>query len=108
MLGDRYGNIVHLFERDCSLQRRYQKVVGVCPRLQLPEETRQKLYEDAVKVARHVGYVSAGTVEFLVDKSGAHYFIEMNPRIQVEHTVTEMVTGIDLIKEQIRVAAGEP
>ena len=108
VLGDEHGNVVHLFERDCSLQRRYQKVVEFAPAFSVPEETRQKLYEDAVKVARHVGYVSAGTVEFLVDKSGAHYFIEMNPRIQVEHTVTEMVTGVDLVRSQILIAEGCP
>ena len=108
ILGDQYGNVVHLGERDCSLQRRYQKVVEFAPAFSVPEETRQKLYEDAVKVARHVGYVSAGTVEFLVDKSGAHYFIEMNPRIQVEHTVTEQVTGIDLVRAQILIAEGHP
>ena len=108
ILGDQYGNVVHLGERDCSLQRRYQKVVEFAPAFSVPEATRQKLYEDAVKVANHVGYVSAGTVEFLVDKSGAHYFIEMNPRIQVEHTVTEMVTGIDLVRAQILIAEGKP
>ena len=108
ILGDKHGNVVHLFERDCSLQRRYQKVVEFAPAFSVPEATRQKLYEDAVKVARHVGYVSAGTVEFLVDKSGNHYFIEMNPRIQVEHTVTEMVTGIDLVRAQILIAEGHP
>ena len=108
ILGDKHGNVVHLFERDCSLQRRYQKVVEFAPAFSVPETTRQKLYEDAVKVARHVGYVSAGTVEFLVDKSGNHYFIEMNPRIQVEHTVTEMVTGVDLVRSQILIAEGCP
>ena len=108
ILGDQYGNVVHLFERDCSLQRRYQKVVEFAPAFSVPEATRQKLYDDAVKVARHVGYVSAGTVEFLVDKNGDHYFIEMNPRIQVEHTVTEMVTGIDLVRAQILIAEGHP
>ena len=108
ILGDQYGNVVHLFERDCSLQRRYQKVVEFAPAFRVPQATRQKLYEDAVKVARHVGYVSAGTVEFLVDKDGNHYFIEMNPRIQVEHTVTEMVTGIDLVRSQILIAEGCP
>ena len=108
ILGDKHGNVVHLFERDCSLQRRYQKVVEFAPAFSVPEATRQKLYEDAVKVARHVGYVSAGTVEFLVDKSGNHYFIEMNPRIQVEHTVTEMVTGVDLVRAQILIAEGHP
>ena len=108
ILGDKHGNVVHLFERDCSLQRRYQKVVEFAPAFSVPETTRQKLYEDAVKVAKHVGYVSAGTVEFLVDKDGNHYFIEMNPRIQVEHTVTEMVTGIDLVRAQILIAEGHP
>ena len=108
ILGDQYGNVVHLGERDCSLQRRYQKVVEFAPAWSVPEATRQKLYEDAVKVAKHVGYVSAGTVEFLVDKDGNHYFIEMNPRIQVEHTVTEMVTGVDLVRAQILIAEGKP
>ena len=108
ILGDKHGNVVHLGERDCSLQRRYQKVVEFAPAFSVPEATRQKLYEDAVKVARHVGYVSAGTVEFLVDKNGDHYFIEMNPRIQVEHTVTEMVTGVDLVRAQILIAEGHP
>ncbi len=108
ILGDKHGNIVHLYERDCSLQRRYQKVVEFAPAWSVPEETRKKLYEDAVKVAKHVGYVSAGTVEFLVDKNGEHFFIEMNPRIQVEHTVTEMVTGIDLVRAQLLIAQGYP
>ena len=108
ILGDKHGNVVHLGERDCSLQRRYQKVVEFAPAFSVPEATRQKLYEDAVKVAKHVGYVSAGTVEFLVDKEGNHYFIEMNPRIQVEHTVTEMVTGVDLVRAQILIAEGHP
>lgn len=108
ILGDKHGNVVHLYERDCSLQRRYQKVVEFAPAWSVPEETRKKLYEDAVKVAKHVGYVSAGTVEFLVDKNGGHYFIEMNPRIQVEHTVTEQVTGVDLVRAQILIAEGHP
>ena len=108
ILGDQYGNVVHLGERDCSLQRRYQKVVEFAPAWSVPEETRKALYADAVKVARHVGYVSAGTVEFLVDQAGRHYFIEMNPRIQVEHTVTEMVTGVDLVRSQILIAEGYP
>ncbi len=108
ILGDKHGNVVHLGERDCSLQRRYQKVVEFAPAFSVPEATRQRLYEDAVKVARHVGYVSAGTVEFLVDRDGNHYFIEMNPRIQVEHTVTEMVTGVDLVRAQILIAEGHP
>ena len=108
VLGDRYGNIVHLFERDCSLQRRYQKVVEFAPAWSVPEEVRTRLYADAVKIARHVGYVSAGTIEFLVDKTGNYYFIEMNPRIQVEHTVTEELTGVDLVRSQILIAEGYP
>ena len=101
VLGDEYGNVVHLYERDCSLQRRYQKVVEFTPAFAVAPEVRQALCDDAVKIARHVGYVNAGTLEFLVDKDGHHYFIEMNPRIQVEHTVTEVVTGIDLVRSQI-------
>ena len=108
VLGDQYGNVMHLGERDCSLQRRYQKVVEVAPAWSVPEGTREKLRADAVKIAKSVGYVSAGTVEFLVDAYGNHYFIEMNPRIQVEHTVTEMVTGIDLVRAQILIAEGYP
>ena len=106
VLGDEHGNVAHLFERDCSLQRRYQKVVEFAPAFSVPEAVRQALYDDAVKIAKHVGYVNAGTLEFLVDKDGHHYFIEMNPRIQVEHTVTEMVTGIDLVRSQILIAEG--
>lgn len=108
VLGDEHGNVVHLYERDCSLQRRYQKVVEFTPAFSVPEEVRQKLYDDAVRIAEYVGYSNAGTLEFLVDRDGHHYFIEMNPRIQVEHTVTEMVTGIDLVRAQILVAEGKP
>ncbi len=108
ILGDEQGNVVHLYERDCSLQRRYQKVVEFTPAFSVPETVRQALYRDAVKIAKHVGYVNAGTLEFLVDRDGGHYFIEMNPRIQVEHTVTEMVTGIDLVRSQILIAEGRP
>ena len=108
VLGDEHGNVVHLFERDCSLQRRYQKVVEFTPAFSVAPEIREALYADAVKIAKHVGYVNAGTLEFLVDKEGHHYFIEMNPRIQVEHTVTEMVTGIDLVRSQILIAEGRP
>lgn len=108
ILADQYGNVVHLFERDCSVQRRYQKVVEFTPAFALAPEKRQQLYDDAVKIAKEVGYVNAGTVEFLVDKHGGHYFIEMNPRIQVEHTVTEMVTGIDIVRAQIDIAQGLP
>ncbi len=107
ILGDSHGNMVHLFERDCSLQRRYQKVIEYTPAWSLPFETRKEICEDAVRIAKSVNYVSAGTVEFLVDKlTGKHYFIEMNPRIQVEHTVTEMVTGVDLVRAQILIADG--
>ena len=108
VLGDTFGNVVHLYERDCSLQRRYQKVVEFTPAFSVPESVRQALYDDAVKIAKHVGYVNAGTLEFLVDRDGHHYFIEMNPRIQVEHTVTEMVTGVDLVRSQILIAEGYP
>lgn len=108
VLGDSEGNIVHLYERDCSLQRRYQKVVEFAPAFSVPTPTREALYRDAVKLAKYVGYENAGTLEFLIDKEGNHYFIEMNPRIQVEHTVTEMVTGIDLVRAQILVAMGLP
>ncbi|MDY5611804.1 pyruvate carboxylase, partial [Dysosmobacter sp.] len=108
ILGDESGNVVHLYERDCSLQRRYQKVVEFTPAFSVDEKVRQALYEDAVKIAKYVGYVNAGTLEFLVDKDGNHYFIEMNPRIQVEHTVTEMVTGVDLVRSQILIAEGRP
>jgi len=108
ILADKHGNVVHLGERDCSLQRRYQKVVEFAPAWSIPKETVAALCNDAVKIAKSVGYVNAGTVEFLVDKFGAHYFIEMNPRIQVEHTVSEMVTGIDIVRAQILIAQGEP
>ncbi|MCL2035737.1 MAG: ATP-grasp domain-containing protein, partial [Oscillospiraceae bacterium] len=108
ILADEHGNIVHLFERDCSLQRRYQKVVEYAPAFSLPAELRGDICNDAVKIAKEVGYVNAGTVEFLVDKHGSHFFIEMNPRIQVEHTATEMVTGIDIVCAQILIAQGLP
>jgi pyruvate carboxylase len=108
ILGDQYGNVVHLFERDCSIQRRHQKVIEFTPALCLTDEQRQAICNDAVKIAKSVGYRSAGTVEFLLDNEGHHYFIEMNPRIQVEHTVTEMVTGIDIVQSQILIAEGYP
>ncbi|MGI6013889.1 MAG: pyruvate carboxylase [Oscillospiraceae bacterium] len=106
VLGDAHGNIVHLYERDCSVQRRYQKVVEYTPAFSVPTEIREQLHEDAIKIAKQVGYVNAGTVEFLVDAQGGHYFIEMNPRIQVEHTVSEIVTEIDLVRSQILIADG--
>ncbi|MDY4953149.1 MAG: pyruvate carboxylase [Candidatus Onthomonas sp.] len=108
VLADEHGNVVHLYERDCSLQRRYQKVVEFTPAFSVDQSIRDALYADAVKISKKVGYVNAGTLEFLVDKNGNHYFIEMNPRIQVEHTVTEMVTGIDLVRSQILIAEGRP
>lgn len=108
VLADNYGNCYHIGERDCSLQRRYQKVVEFAPAFSVDEAVREKIRNDAVKIAKSVGYVNAGTLEFLVDSSGEYYFIEMNPRIQVEHTVTEMVSGIDLVRAQILIAEGYP
>lgn len=108
VLGDKHGNIVHLHERDCSIQRRHQKVIEYTPAFSLPEEKRQAICEDALKIANSVNYRSAGTLEFLVDIHGNHYFIEMNPRVQVEHTVTEMTTGIDIVQSQILIAMGYP
>lgn len=107
ILADKYANVVHLGERDCSIQRHHQKVLEESPSAALSEELRRKMGETAVRAARAVGYENAGTVEFLLDKDKNFYFMEMNTRIQVEHPVTEMVTGMDLIKEQIRIAAGE-
>lgn len=106
VFGDKYGNIVHLYERDCSIQRRHQKVIEFTPSLSITEEQRQAICEDALKIASAVNYRGAGTVEFLVDMKGDHYFIEMNTRLQVEHTVTECITGIDLVQAQIMVAQG--
>lgn len=108
VLADSFGNMVHLHERDCSVQRRYQKVVEYTPAFTVPQEKREEMYQDALRIAKEVGYVNAGTVEFLVDRNYNHYFIEMNPRIQVEHTITEMVTGIDLVKAQISIAEKKP
>jgi len=106
ILADEHGNVVHLYERDCSVQRRHQKVVEMAPALDLPPGVRCKLHEDAIKLARHVGYRNAGTVEFMVAEDNSYYFLEVNPRIQVEHTVTEEVTGVDLVQSQIMIAAG--
>jgi len=106
ILGDHHGNLVHLFERDCSIQRRHQKVVEFAPSLALTAAQRESICEDALKIGRSVSYRNAGTVEFLVDQEGKHYFIEVNPRIQVEHTVTEVITGRNLVQAQIQVAQG--
>lgn len=108
IIADKHGNMVHLFERDCSIQRRHQKVVEVAPALNLSKATKDKLYADALAICRQVNYVNAGTVEFLVDQKGNHYFIEVNPRVQVEHTITEIITGRDIVQTQIRVAEGYP
>ena len=107
ILADGQGNVIHLFERDCSVQRRHQKVIEIAPAPNLAPELRDRICADAVKFARHIGYRNAGTVEFLLDPQGHYVFIEMNPRIQVEHTVTEEVTDVDLVQSQMRIAAGE-
>ena len=107
ILADNYGTIVHLGERDCSVQRNHQKMIEESPCVAISEELREQMGNAAVKAARAVGYTNAGTIEFLLEKNGSFYFMEMNTRIQVEHPVTEWVTGIDLIKEQIRIASGE-
>ncbi len=106
LLGDNHGNVVHLYERDCSVQRRHQKVVELAPAKDLPKEVRESILNDAVKLARSVNYRNAGTAEFLVDQQNRYYFIEINPRIQVEHTITEEITGIDVVAAQIQIAAG--
>lgn len=107
IVADKYGNIVHLGERDCSIQRRHQKLVEQAPSPNISDQLREDICKSAIKLAKAVNYTNVGTVEFLVDTEGNHYFIEMNTRLQVEHPVTEMLTGIDLVKEQIRIASGE-
>ncbi|RWS02182.1 pyruvate carboxylase-like protein [Dinothrombium tinctorium] len=106
ILGDYDNNVVHLFERDCSVQRRHQKIVEIAPAPHLNPKVRERILDDAIRLAKHVGYQNAGTVEFLVDQNGEHYFIEVNARLQVEHTVTEQVTGVDLVQSQIKIAEG--
>ncbi|NFD30235.1 acetyl-CoA carboxylase biotin carboxylase subunit [Clostridium botulinum] len=107
ILGDNYGNIIHLGERDCSLQRRNQKVLEEAPSPRMNEELRRRMGDVAIKAAKAVEYKNAGTIEFLLDEDGSFYFMEMNTRIQVEHPITEMVTGVDILKEQIKIAYGE-
>ena len=108
ILADSHGNVVHLFERDCSIQRRHQKLIEIAPSPQLNDEQRQWLGTMAVRAARAVNYENAGTVEFLLDQNGRFYFMEMNTRLQVEHTITEAITGIDIVQQQIRIADGQP
>lgn len=107
ILADNYGNVVHLGERDCSIQRRNQKMIEEAPSKALSASLREKMGQDAIKAAKGAGYTNAGTIEYVLDKEGNYYFIEMNTRIQVEHPITEMVTGVDLIREQIRIAANQ-
>ncbi|MEN4466865.1 pyruvate carboxylase, partial [Mycolicibacterium conceptionense] len=107
ILADTAGNVMHLFERDCSVQRRHQKVIELAPAPNLDPALRERICADAVALARHIGYSCAGTMEFLLDERGHHVFIECNPRIQVEHTVTEEITDVDLVGSQLRIAAGE-
>lgn len=107
ILADATGDVIHLYERDCSVQRRHQKVVEIAPAPGLDPAVRDRICADAVRLARHIGYVNAGTVEFLVDRAGNHVFIEMNPRVQVEHTVTEEITDVDIVQSQMRIASGE-
>src|SRR3990167_2859384 len=107
ILADTHGHMIHLFERDCTIQRRHQKLLEECPSPVLDWKLRKKMGDMAIKAARAVNYTNAGTIEFLLDTDGKFYFMEMNTRIQVEHGVTELITGIDLVKEQIRIAAGE-
>ncbi|NOX08751.1 MAG: acetyl-CoA carboxylase biotin carboxylase subunit [Gammaproteobacteria bacterium] len=108
ILADNHGNVIHLFERDCSIQRRHQKLIEIAPSPQINEEQRQLLGDYAIRAARAANYVNAGTVEFLMDENDEFYFMEMNTRLQVEHTITEQITGIDIVQQQIRIAEGHP
>lgn len=107
IIADKYGNIIHLGERDCTIQRKFQKLIEESPSPVVNAKMRKKIGEMALKIAKHIGYINAGTVEFVMDADGKFYFLEMNTRVQVEHPVTEMVTGIDIVREQIRIASGE-
>lgn len=105
-LGDGTGNVIHIWDRDCSVQRRHQKVIEIAPAASLPPSTREAILQDAVRLLSAAKYRNAGTVEFLVDREGKHYFMEVNPRVQVEHTVTEEISGIDIVQSQIKIASG--
>jgi 3-methylcrotonyl-CoA carboxylase alpha subunit len=108
ILGDEHGKVIHLFERECSIQRRHQKVIEETPSVALDDELREKMGEVAIRAAKTIGYTNAGTVEFMLDKNKHFYFLEMNTRLQVEHAITEMTTGVDIVKWQLKIAAGEP
>ena len=108
VIGDKHGHYTHLGERECSIQRRHQKVIEEAPSAILNEETRRKMTDASVKAIEAIGYTNVGTMEYLLDVDGSFYFMEMNTRLQVEHPVTELVTGLDIVREQIRIAAGEP
>src|SRR5690625_6554270 len=107
ILADHFGNVIHLFERECSIQRRNQKVIEEAPSPFLSEQTRQKMGQVAVKAVQQLGYTNAGTIEFLVDEQENFYFLEMNTRIQVEHAITEKITGIDIVEQQLQIAKGK-
>ncbi|MCO8193952.1 acetyl-CoA carboxylase biotin carboxylase subunit [Anaerofustis sp. NSJ-163] len=107
LIADKHGNVIHLFERDCSFQRRNQKLIEEAPCHMLKDDIRQSMINDAIKACKYVGYDSVGTIEFLLDKSGKYYFMEMNTRIQVEHPISEMISGVDIVKQQIKVAGGQ-
>lgn len=107
LLGDKHGNIVHLFERDCSIQRRHQKLIEIAPSISVAEKTLKSMYDSAIAIGKKSNLMNAATVEFLVDKNQDYFFLEVNPRLQVEHTITELITGIDIVQAQINIAQGE-